>query len=210
MFEKAPITDVDVVYDRALRGISDLSPGAIRASSTLTDPLGNTLDVPVLVTAEKIREVQYDDGSELTTFSVTSIGILATGCITIDTYDPSYLWRCVNKLYYDEYRDHRGDWGKLTQGSVAYYRSDSQVSGSNAKMTLLQTGKKQDGTFCNISSVREIGVPSLGTTYSRSVSWPYIELWTAPGHYEVRSNIDLKRGSSTWHWELSNKRGVAW
>lgn len=211
VFEKAPITDVDVLHDRALRGISDLSPGAIRASSTLTDPSGETLDVPVLVTAEKIREVQYDDGSELTTYSVTSIGILAVGSVTIEEYDSSVSWRCVNKLYYDEYKDASGqDWGKLTKGSVAYYQLDSQVSGSNAKMTLYQKGQLSSGSYFNQSTDLTIGVPSLGTTYSKSVSWPYIKMWSCPGQYEVRSDIDLKRGSSTWHWQIKNTRGINW
>ncbi|MGC7845723.1 hypothetical protein ACP3TJ_01430 [Desulforudis sp. 1088] len=211
VFEKEPITDIDVLYDRAVRGISDLSAGAILASSTLTDPSGKSLDVPVLVTAERIREVQYDDGSELTTYAVTSIGILAAGSVTIDEYDSSYSWRCVNKLYYDEYNDPNGQgWGKLTKGSVTYYRSDSQVSGKNAKMTLYENGQAQNGSFFNQSTTYSIGVPSLGTTYSKSVSWPYIRMWSCPGLYEVRSDIDLTRGGSTWHWQLKNTRGVPW
>lgn len=205
IYEAQVITDIDVLFDRAVNRVSDtadnfgknLTMGITSNSSDSVDEV-----VKYYSTAQKVREVRR--GNEVVeTFNTTSFGVLSAGNKYQEKDDATYGVRAYSTISYD----------KVTSGIISSYKLltvsggwtvfDSQLKLSDRKVTYGASGNSLNGGPYTTQASGNLFPTSNSFSYNAPTSWYYIE--DASKIFGMNSWVTIKRGtSSVWEVWLQN------
>lgn len=220
--ENKEITDINQLWDRACKGISD--DHVVKLKAVLKDA-PEDLVIDKKQTTQKLKEIKRADGNIETFFATTSFAILKKSePITIaslsndslwlqilaaskawDEYDDSISIRHVGTFYYSSYRDSSTHlWVKPQSISCKWYRDDSSVSISSSRYGMEWWGYNGSGFVGNTDYNSPLPI-TWGSTYTNTCisvgGIGYIDVTPAGCFVSGQQRDTLVRGGSSWAFQ---------
>ncbi|WP_110931587.1 hypothetical protein [Paenibacillus bouchesdurhonensis] len=209
IYQAEEITDLDVLFDRAKNGISDVTNDSEQALFVVQSPSDNNDNIKQYTTTQKLLAVQ--NGEELVeTFSKVSFLVITNdynssengnlirpfGSKEEEEWDSGYGLRAYSKVNYTRTLNNNVYAYKLDSVSGGWDKSDSRYILSDRKVVYGISGNAQ-GSGIGVSRSSGNLYPSGNTfSYTAPSSWPALETNLKMG---VNTYITIERGtSSTW------------
>lgn len=202
IFETAPITDIDVLFERARNGITDATAPTLNQSMTLSSKSLNVpvkeadeeVDVEYYSTSQKVKAVQQ--GEDVTeSYITTSFSVLTAGSKYETTPDQSLGVVAYSTINYDRTTNGNLYNYKLISVTGGWNPHDSTISLSNRIVRYGITGNKSGGGFVNNQS-GNVAVSVNAYGFTAPTSWGTVE--TSFMTMGSNSSVTLTRGSSQW------------
>jgi hypothetical protein len=214
LFEAKKIDDIDQLIDRAKKGITDDANDRKNFKASLKNA-PHDLELENYVTTQKLKEVQREDGTIVTSYVTTMISDikklpnLAFACsdwlflLAWDTNDPSYSMRHVGNIHYIEYRDSYGlYYVKPQQSDYTWYRLDTQVN-----ITSSQYGCEwYDASHHGNNYKSPLPITYGKTYYSPDPNVGYIQCTALGYHVAFKQDDYLRNAGGNQTWEFCSER----
>lgn len=228
IFEKAEITDVKALWERASKGITDAPDAIINLEITLDENAPSNMIAEKKATTQVLRKVVREDGNIETFYATTYFTTLKdksedkdkktprnlllaststdwpllAASKSWDEFDGSYSIRHAGTFYYSSFRDTNSIlWVRPERVDARWYRSDSQVSISSSRFGAQWLGFNLNGKWCSKSDFGNPLPISWGALYTRNINHEGYINCTAAGCYVVGEQRDtLTRGGYSWEF----------
>ncbi len=215
------IKDIDLLYDRAVKGISEEGPGKSKLSGLVKNNDTNlTAEATVYSTTQKLGQVEYENGSTDTLYSTTSFYDVSeldfnstitplssgNGNKYKEGLDSTAGVRAYSTLYYTWNDDEGPMTIDLTSVVGGWMKLDSQYTFGTRTVNYGASGPSAvNGALINQSSTYN---PGTSTTFNIPTpsSWVAIVI----GEYAVvgaTQILSITRGGTTWSFSFSNIYG---
>ncbi|WP_313640339.1 hypothetical protein [Paenibacillus sp.] len=203
LFEATPITDIDVLLERAKNGITDRqnesqpTPSVVQISNKalLQEDEFSLEEIEYYSTTQKIREIKQDQ-TTVETFSTTNFAILSADDKYQTKPDTSGGVVAYSTVSYDVIYANNLENYKLLSVTGGWNVHDSSISLSNRTVTYGASGNGMGGGAYLTQKRGPYTVSVNAFSYAAPSEWVYI---TEPqSTVGVTSQVTLSRGSSTW------------
>ncbi|WP_342436672.1 hypothetical protein NSS79_25570 [Paenibacillus sp. FSL L8-0436] len=205
LYEATPITDMEVLFERAKNGITDLPLSKSAEEPSIKQILNNNKSqiqaepeigvVEYFSTTQKVKAVKIDE-KIVDTFSTTSFAILADGSKNETKWDSSGGVVAYSTVNYDTLTQNNIKHYKLVSVTGGWNIHDSSINLSNRTVTYGATGNSLGGGpyLSQIGGPHSISVNAF--SFAAPTSWYYIAQPSST--IGVTSQVTLSRNSSTW------------
>lgn len=215
VFETEPITDLDILYERAENGISDKREKMINTKAVLQKIGSNKLsEIDIVQTTQCIKITEEDKGQKQTSYATTifaSIPNLPSLLKSYDEYDydededSTYSVRAYSTIYWNEYEDqYEILYGNLEKVIGGWQILDSRVYLSNRHVINGQCGWTMTNRYKEYSQNK---YPSSNTySYTTPSSWLPVKFNPSAPPMELgsTSNVTITFGSNSWSFQFTN------
>lgn len=208
IFDKKPITDINVLRHRAIYGISDIDPSIFKSQSKISS--NKHYKVKDFTTAQKIKEVVEPDGTKVTTYQLTNFSIAAPSDYFASygpaQWDETYSWECVVNQSVATFQSGGVMYGTLLNGSAKWDSGGQQTNlptVSNAEVKYGEEGMPYGGGYVSPNKTLSVGTPVQYHVYSYNSSsngWPYIAASSGDCKTLGKAILHFPDGSTeTWY-----------
>lgn len=226
ILEKEEIKDLNILWQRASCGVSDIKSDIDNFRAELKNAPVNMV-VEKKATTQILKKVKRTDGNVETYYATTfftilkdkdkdvkksastlklaslnsvKLPIMVAASKGWDEYDDSYSIRHVGTFYYSSYRDSNTIlWVRPEKVEAKWYRADSSVSISSSRYGAEWLGYNTSGKWCGREDYSNPLPMSWGKLYTNTISNDGYINCTVAGCYVVGEQRDtLTRGGSSW------------
>lgn len=204
LFNQEQIDDLDVLYERAVKGITDY-PVRQGVKATLTDDNGNMVNLPIISTTQHLRDTKLPDQTIKAEYATTFFAVvpLGSGQENDHGYDSSISVKAYSTIYWS-IND-----GKhlLTRVSGGWTILDSLVSISNRSVTMSTNGWLKLGSPTGYIQQVTTKYPTGNTfDYTTPTSWVPVTMTggTPKCSLGASQQVTLHRTTETWTFVYSH------
>lgn len=199
IYQATPITDINILFERAKKGITDIEETVPSQKLIIESAIGQNLSkeenaVEYYTTTQKIKAVKK--GEEVTeTYATTNFAIMSAGSVYQTTPDSSGGVVAYSTINYDRQTNNGLFTYKLISVTGGWNPHDSTISLSNRIVRYGISGNKPGGGNVNEQS-GDIPISVNAYGFSAPSTWGYVETsWMILGS---TSEVTLTRGGSQW------------
>jgi hypothetical protein len=215
------ITDLDILYEKALNGITDNKEmeGQLNSTAILSGDKGTFSTNDVLSTTQKLTTEQTVEGIEesfVTTSFVTldlnnddtMFNILADYDKGDEKYDPTKSVKAYSRIYYSSSNKDGLTHYAITKVTGGWLSYDPYVSFKNAKVNITQQGKSNYGCSQYNCSDQTVTNNVSGSTFSYTspmTSWKPVGLTAGVYYLYTQQTATIYDNSSSWNFTFENR-----